>query len=122
MNNIFRGLIAGYGAAKLGGGCFGTILVFILIWVALGQCSLASRTVPPPETYPAADRRVYLQTQPMFNDIVICDPTAKVVIQNTISTDIEVVMPKEIKTESRIDASIFPSRKIYLTLFCISFS
>jgi hypothetical protein len=39
MNNLFRGLIAGYGAKKLGGGCFGTIIVFILIWVALGQCS-----------------------------------------------------------------------------------
>lgn len=39
MNNIFRTLIAGYGAAKLGGGCLGTILVFILLWVALGYCS-----------------------------------------------------------------------------------
>ncbi|SHG76250.1 hypothetical protein SAMN05444388_104164 [Flavobacterium johnsoniae] len=39
MNNIFRGLIAGYGAKKLGGGCFGTILVFIIIWLLLGQCS-----------------------------------------------------------------------------------
>lgn len=39
MNNLLRGLIAGYGAKKLGGGCLGTILVFILIWVALGQCN-----------------------------------------------------------------------------------
>lgn len=39
MNNIFRGLIAGYGAKKLGGGCLGTILVFLLIWFALGYCS-----------------------------------------------------------------------------------
>lgn len=39
MNNIFRGLLAGYGAKKLGGGCFGTVLVFIIIWVLLGQCS-----------------------------------------------------------------------------------
>jgi hypothetical protein len=39
MNNLFRGLIAGYGAKKLGGGCLGTVVVFILIWVALGQCS-----------------------------------------------------------------------------------
>jgi len=39
MNNLLRGLIAGYGAKKLGGGCLGTVLVFILIWVALGQCS-----------------------------------------------------------------------------------
>jgi hypothetical protein len=39
MNNFFRALIAGYGAKKLGGGCLGTVLVFIVIWVALGQCS-----------------------------------------------------------------------------------
>src|SRR3989337_4377373 len=53
MNNFFRALIAGYGAHKLGGGCLGTIIVFILIWVALGQCSFSSREVPPPATYPA---------------------------------------------------------------------
>jgi hypothetical protein len=54
MNNFFRALIAGYGAKKLGGGCLGTIVVFILIWVALGQCSwTTSRAVPPPQTYPA---------------------------------------------------------------------
>jgi hypothetical protein len=39
MNNFFRGLLAGAGAAKWGGGCLGTILVFLLIWFALGQCS-----------------------------------------------------------------------------------
>ena len=38
MNNLFRGLLAGYGAKKLGGGCFSTILVFVVLWVLLGQC------------------------------------------------------------------------------------
>jgi hypothetical protein len=38
MNNFWRALIAGYGAKKLGGGCLGTVLAFILIWVVLGQC------------------------------------------------------------------------------------
>jgi hypothetical protein len=38
MNNIFKGLIAGYGASKLGGGCIGTIVVFVIIWIALGSC------------------------------------------------------------------------------------
>jgi DNA polymerase-3 subunit beta len=33
-----RALIAGYGAKKLGGGCFSTILIFIVIWYVLGQC------------------------------------------------------------------------------------
>jgi len=39
MNNFFRTLIAGYGATKLGGGCLSTIVIFILIYVALGQCN-----------------------------------------------------------------------------------
>jgi hypothetical protein len=38
MNNIFKGLIAGYGAHKLGGGCIGTIVVFVIIWMVLGSC------------------------------------------------------------------------------------
>jgi hypothetical protein len=38
MNNIFRGLIAGWGASKLGGGCLGTVVVFVIIWYALGYC------------------------------------------------------------------------------------
>jgi hypothetical protein len=37
MNNIFKGLIAGYGAMKLGGGCFGTIIVFVIIFWLLGM-------------------------------------------------------------------------------------
>ncbi|MEO6000863.1 MAG: hypothetical protein ABIN89_28710 [Chitinophagaceae bacterium] len=49
MNNIFRGLIAGYGAKKLGGGCFSTIIVFLVIWYALGHCGndTSSRQVNP---------------------------------------------------------------------------
>jgi hypothetical protein len=39
MNNLFKGLIAGYGAYKLGGGCLGTILVFVIIYMLVGQCS-----------------------------------------------------------------------------------
>lgn len=39
MNNLFRGLIAGAGAKTFGGGCVGTIVIFIVIWALLGQCS-----------------------------------------------------------------------------------
>jgi hypothetical protein len=39
MNKLVRTLIAGYGAKKLGGGCLGTVLLFILIYFALGQCN-----------------------------------------------------------------------------------
>ncbi len=38
MNKLVKGLIAGYGAKKLGGGCLGTIVVFLIIWYALGSC------------------------------------------------------------------------------------
>lgn len=38
MNNFFRSLLAGYGAYKWGGGCVGTVLVFLLIYWALGYC------------------------------------------------------------------------------------
>lgn len=37
MNGFFKALIAGYGAKKLGGGCIGTIVVFIIIWYLLGM-------------------------------------------------------------------------------------
>ena len=39
MNNLFKTLIAGYGAKKLGGGCLSTVIIFIVIWWALGHCS-----------------------------------------------------------------------------------
>jgi len=39
MNNFWRALIAGYGAKKLGGGCLSTIIIFIVIYYALGVCN-----------------------------------------------------------------------------------
>lgn len=36
MNGFFKALIAGWGAKKLGGGCLGTIVVFIIIYWLLG--------------------------------------------------------------------------------------
>ncbi len=50
MNNLFRGLIAGYGAKKLGGGCFSTILIFILIYWGLGTCNKQNNNVQPQRT------------------------------------------------------------------------
>jgi hypothetical protein len=38
MSKILRGLVAGYGAKKLGGGCFSTILIFVVLWYVLGHC------------------------------------------------------------------------------------
>jgi hypothetical protein len=48
MNNFFRGLIAAWGAKKLGGGCFSTIIIFIIIWVLLGKCNEKSQASPHP--------------------------------------------------------------------------
>ncbi len=45
MNNFWRALIAGYGAKKLGGGCLSTIIIFIIIYWALGTCN--SHSVRP---------------------------------------------------------------------------
>ena len=45
MNSFFKTLIAGYGAKKLGGGCFSTILIFIVIYWALGNCGKQSEPV-----------------------------------------------------------------------------
>jgi hypothetical protein len=39
MNNFFKTIIAGYGAKKLGGGCLSTILIFFIIYWALGTCN-----------------------------------------------------------------------------------
>jgi hypothetical protein len=37
MSKLLRGVAAGWGAKKLGGGCFTTILVFLLLWWLLGH-------------------------------------------------------------------------------------
>ncbi len=39
MNKLVRALIAGWGAKKLGGGCVSTIVIFIIIYYALGTCN-----------------------------------------------------------------------------------
>lgn len=39
MNKFFRGIIAAWGAKKLGGGCLSTIIIFILIYTLLGKCN-----------------------------------------------------------------------------------
>lgn len=40
VSKILRGLAAGYGAKRLGGGCFTTVLVFIILWWLLGHFRL----------------------------------------------------------------------------------
>ena len=39
MNKLFRALIAGWTAKKLGGGCISTIIVFVIVYYALGTCN-----------------------------------------------------------------------------------
>ncbi len=37
MNGFFKTLLAGWGAKKLGLGCFGTIIAFIILYYVLGH-------------------------------------------------------------------------------------
>ena len=53
MPKWLRALIAGYGAKKLGGGCLSTILIFIVIYYALGQCNRPAATRPADINKPA---------------------------------------------------------------------
>jgi hypothetical protein len=39
MPKWLRALIAAYGAKKLGGGCLSAIVIFVIIYYALGQCN-----------------------------------------------------------------------------------
>jgi hypothetical protein len=58
MNSFFKTIIAGWGAKKLGGGCLSTILIFVLIYVALGQCSRTpQRSVLLQKSVPAVEGR-----------------------------------------------------------------
>lgn len=40
MSKLLRGLAAGWGAKKLGGGCLSTILIFLILWWLLGGVNL----------------------------------------------------------------------------------
>jgi hypothetical protein len=37
MSKLLRGVAAGWGAKKMGGGCIGTVIVFVLLWWLLGH-------------------------------------------------------------------------------------
>jgi hypothetical protein len=37
MRGLFRTLLAGYGAKKLGGGCLSTIIIFLILYWLLGR-------------------------------------------------------------------------------------
>jgi hypothetical protein len=56
MNGFFKTIIAGWGAKKLGGGCFSTIIIFVLIYWALGQCNKSG-------SRPAANIKAPVQTE-----------------------------------------------------------
>jgi hypothetical protein len=37
MSKLLRAVVAGWGAKKLGCGCFSTILIFLILWALLGH-------------------------------------------------------------------------------------
>jgi len=58
MNNFLRTIIAGYGAKKLGGGCLSTILIFIVIYWALGNCNSNNRQATPRPAFLIQEKNV----------------------------------------------------------------
>jgi len=54
MNDFFRGIIAAWGAKKLGGGCLSTVIIFVLIWTLLGKCNQGTKA----QVQPASKHRV----------------------------------------------------------------
>ncbi|MDR6941880.1 hypothetical protein [Mucilaginibacter pocheonensis] len=54
MNKFFRAIIAAWGAKKLGGGCLSTIVIFIIIYVALGKCNNTRAASHPEKSRPVA--------------------------------------------------------------------
>jgi hypothetical protein len=54
MNNFFRTIIAGYGAKKLGGGCFSTIIIFVIIYMLLGKCDNEAHSATLPVKHKVA--------------------------------------------------------------------
>ena len=40
MSKLLRGLAAGWGAKKMGGGCVSTVLIFLILWYVLGHFNL----------------------------------------------------------------------------------
>jgi hypothetical protein len=40
MSKVLRALAAGYGAKKLGCGCFSTVIIFLLLWAFLGNFAI----------------------------------------------------------------------------------
>ncbi len=40
MSKLLRAVAAGWGARKLGGGCFGTVIVFLVLWWLLGNLDI----------------------------------------------------------------------------------
>jgi len=37
VSKLLRGVAAGWGAKKMGGGCLSTIIIFIVLWYVLGH-------------------------------------------------------------------------------------
>lgn len=40
MSKILRGFAAGWGAKQWGGGCLGTVVLFVVLWWALGHFAI----------------------------------------------------------------------------------
>lgn len=67
MNKLLRALIAGYGAKKLGGGCLSTVLIFLLIYWALGNCNSSKTSSPARPASLIQERKVAMNNNAGVN-------------------------------------------------------
>jgi hypothetical protein len=72
MPNWLRALIAGYGAKKLGGGCFSTILIFIVLYYALGKCNPSPAPVQQHGSVKKAQPARTGMVQPAGSFYIVC--------------------------------------------------
>ena len=66
MNRLIRALIAAWGAKKVGGGCLTTIVVFFIIYYALGTCNQHPTRRTSYLFRPTAETAVIIQSQNAF--------------------------------------------------------
>jgi hypothetical protein len=68
MNDFFRGIIAAWGAKKLGGGCLSTTVIFVIIYVLLGKCGNNAHAAVANHPKPAAMSHI---AKPLASNLVV---------------------------------------------------
>ena len=70
MNRLIRALIAAWGAKKVGGGCLTTIVVFFIVYYALGTCNQHPTRRTSHLSHAPAETAAIIQCQNAFAEII----------------------------------------------------